>query len=129
MLNKFEVKMGFLQKSLQGLNKRNDLLASNIANLDTPGYKSKDLNFEQTMKRHLSTNKNGLTTVKQNNSMFSQFSIKDKVGLNEDITGNNVDVDKEMVALTENKMKHDLVVEAVRSNLKLYNIIVDSSRG
>lgn len=129
MFNNFELKMDFLGKSLQGLNKRNDLIASNIANISTPGYKAKDLDFERTMKKHLSTDRNGMTTLKPVNSKFSQFSVEDKIGLSEDITGNNVDVDKEMVALTENKMKHDLVVESVRANLKLYNIIIDSTRG
>jgi flagellar basal-body rod protein FlgB len=128
MLGDFELKIDFLSKSLKGLSKRNDLIASNIANIETPGYKAKDINFEQTMKRHLSTKKDGNVTVKSTNSVFSKFSINDKMGLTEDMTGNNVDIDKEMVALTENKMKYDLVVEAVKSNLKLYNIIVDSAR-
>lgn len=128
MFKNFGVKMDFLNKSLQGLQKRNDLIAGNIANINTPGYKAKGLDFEQTMKRHLTTNSKGASIIQPINSTFSKFTIKDKVGLQEDITGNNVDIDKEMVGLTENKMKYDLVVEAVRSNLKLYNIIIDSTR-
>ncbi|SRR6056297_2282865 len=128
MFDNFELKMDFLNKSLKGLSKRNDLIASNIANIETPGYKAKDLDFEKVMNRHLTTNENGSMTVQSTDSKFSQFSIIDKMGLSEDITGNNVDIDKEMVSLTENKMKYDLVVEAVKSNLKLYNIIVDSAR-
>jgi flagellar basal-body rod protein FlgB len=128
MLNNFDLRLNFLSKSAQGLNKRNDLIAGNIANIETPGYKAKDIDFEQTLRRHLTVDSSGTSAVRPLSSTFDHFTIRNKVGLTEDMSGNNVDIDKEMVAMTENKMKYDLVVEAIKAELKLMNIVIDSNK-
>ncbi len=128
MFTRLDLRVNFLTESLKGLSKRNDLIAGNIANIETPGYKAKDIDFESTLKRHLTENSNGVSEVQPLNSSFNKFTIRNKVGLHEDINGNNVDIDKEMVAMTENKMKYDLVIEALKAEFKLLSIVVESSK-
>jgi len=41
-----------IQKTLDFRTQRQDLLTSNIANKDTPGYKAEDMVFEKVLKRH-----------------------------------------------------------------------------
>jgi flagellar basal-body rod protein FlgB len=41
---------GILGESLNVLSDRQNIIASNVANANTPGYKAKELNFEQVMK-------------------------------------------------------------------------------
>ena len=40
----------FLSTAMAVANKRHNLIASNIANVDTPGYRAKDFDFEQVMR-------------------------------------------------------------------------------
>ncbi len=42
-----------MQRALELRSKRNALLASNIANVDTPGYKARDLDFRKLMKGYM----------------------------------------------------------------------------
>jgi flagellar basal-body rod protein FlgB len=44
---------GILEKAIELRTKRNSILAGNIANLDTPGYRSRDIDFEKIMAKYL----------------------------------------------------------------------------
>ncbi len=46
--------------------KRNAVISSNIANIDTPGYKSKDVPFERLMAKYLDGDQNGLPIERTN---------------------------------------------------------------
>ncbi len=129
MINGFYSRLDFFRKGLEGLSKRHEVIANNIANVDTPGYKAKDVNFEQVLTRHLKNNKVDNPDVKQIKDRFNLFSIYEKAGLLDNTEGNNIDADKEMIALSENKMEYDLMVEALRSQLELYKIVIDSTKG
>ena len=45
-----------LEKAISIAQQRNAVITSNISNLDTPGYKSKDINFKSELARALETN-------------------------------------------------------------------------
>ncbi|QOR35341.1 flagellar basal body rod protein FlgB [Clostridium sp. 'deep sea'] len=128
MFSNMYSRLDFFQKGLDGLQKRHETIANNIANHDTPGFKAKDVNFQQVLTRHLKNNKVSDPEVKTIKKQFNMFSIYNKKGLLENIDGNNVNVDKEMVALSDNKMQYDLMVEALRSQMKLFDIVIDSTK-
>lgn len=128
MLENIYTRINFLRKGLEGLAKRNELIAGNIANIETPGYKAKDINFEEVLARHIHTDTQGNTEIRELAQNSNLFSIYDRQGLPENIDGNNVDIDKEMVALTENKMKYDLVTEALKQELKMLDLVIDASK-
>ncbi|MDH1482870.1 flagellar basal body rod protein FlgB, partial [Enterobacter cloacae] len=46
-MNKLDDAFRFQQQALGLLSRRQDILASNIANADTPGYKARDIDFTQ----------------------------------------------------------------------------------
>lgn len=50
MINKLDDAFRFQQQALSLLTRRQDVLASNIANADTPGYLARDLDFSQQLK-------------------------------------------------------------------------------
>jgi len=56
-------------------NKKNEIIASNIANAATPNYKARDLDFNSEMSRHLKTG-NLTTTNEKHFSLMRQFLIK-----------------------------------------------------
>ena len=46
----FDSPFGIHEQALKVFTQRNEVLASNIANADTPGYKARDVNFQEMLK-------------------------------------------------------------------------------
>ena len=104
---------------------RESVLAQNIANVDTPGYKRKDLDFEsqlqQQLKHYKYTNldekvkKTDLSKLKANiYTDLSNYSYR--------LDGNNVDIDTENVELASNQIKYNGLINSMNqefTNLKL----------
>lgn len=88
---------------------RNEVIANNIANVDTPGYKRQDLNFEDELERALGNSKYvtmdaKVTALKEKElrprviNDYSNFSYRTDY--------NNVDIDTENVTLAANQIKY-----------------------
>ena len=54
MINTFKQQLEVFSKAIDIRNRRNEILASNIANASTPNYKARDVDFEVELKRSLS---------------------------------------------------------------------------
>lgn len=55
MLDKLENTFHFQQEALSIRNKRQEILAANIANADTPGFQARDIDFASELKKPLKT--------------------------------------------------------------------------
>ena len=92
------------------LSVRQKLVASNIANADTPGYHTKDINFQEEFQNAISgTN----PTVVETQGLYMKND------------GNNVNMDREMRLLSENDMRFSLASNLVRSELKSVRLALD----
>ena len=125
MINDINNNIDLLQKSLEGLWKRNEIISNNIANAESSGYRAKDLDFEQVLQQYI----NKKESVQPLDARELRFSILDRQGLSVKENGNNVNVETEMVSLTENNMKYDLATEALRNQLELLRIVIEKSEG
>jgi len=85
------------------LSARQKLVASNVANADTPGYRTKDVDFQFEFISLL----NGQTP-----QTIQVPDLKDKPD------GNNVDIDREARLLAENAMRFSIASTLARGNLK-----------
>lgn len=90
-----------VHKALDVAWKKNEAISNNIANVDTPGYKREDVNFEE----FLQSAKN--KTVQN----FKVRTVKDynTTSMRED--GNNVDIDKEMAELAKNQIMYNALAQ------------------
>ena len=97
---------------------RESVLAQNIANVDTPGYKRKDLDFEsqlqQQLKHYKYTNldekvkKTDLSKLKANiYTDLSNYSYR--------LDGNNVDIDTENVELASEQIKYEALTNSINA--------------
>jgi len=127
MINSTSETLSFYQKTLEGLWTRNELISNNIANSDTQGYLSKDINFEKVINEYLSASKADYKSEIDPENI--KYRIEHKRGLDVKSNGNNVDMDKEMVSLAENQMKYDLVSQALKFQLNLINTVLSESKG
>lgn len=116
MMENFYSRIDYLKKGLDGLWKRNEVISNNIANIDTHGYKAKDINFEQVFNNYEKKQKYFSKEIK--------YSIFEKPNLQEKSNGNNVDMDHEMANLSTNSMKFNLVAQEINFQLKLLETIM-----
>lgn len=86
---------------------RNDILANNIANADTPGYKRKDVQFE-TYLANLVAGTDSLDETVSNIDMneLNCTTYIDQANLSYRYDGNNVDMNTESVELAKNQLKY-----------------------
>jgi flagellar basal-body rod protein FlgB len=92
-----------LESYMDLLSSRQKLVASNIANADTPGYKTQDIDFQFEF----------MSLVKG-----ERPEAIDAPGLKEKPDGNNVNIDRETRLLSENQMRFNLAATLVRGQLK-----------
>jgi flagellar basal-body rod protein FlgB len=95
------------------LSARQKLVASNIANVDTPGYKAKDIDFQFEF---MSMIRGGAPNV------------VDSPGLVVKNDGNNVSLDREARLLAENALRFNLASSLMKTQLKLVNSAIQEGK-
>ncbi len=108
---------------------RNEIISNNIANVDTPGYKRQDLNFEDELERAL-----GHSRYKSMDKKVADLREKHlKARVVNDYSGfsyrtdyNNVDIDTENVILAANQIKYQGLMEGLTSEFKNLNAVTKS---
>ena len=103
---------------------RNDVITNNIANVDTPGYKRQDVDFEGELQRALGNSK--YTTMDDKVAALDTKDLTprtytDSANFSYRLDGNNVDIDTENVTLAANELKYNGIMTAMQtefSNLK-----------
>jgi len=123
-----------LSASLKFRQMRQELIASNIANAETPGYKAKKIDFEEALARALDTD--GELNMKVNNQKHYNIGgggfknlepeiIEDANGIISP-DGNTVDRDSEMSQMVENKVMYDANVQLLNKKLGLLKYAIGS---
>ena len=103
---------------------RNEAIANNIANVDTPYYKRQDVSFETELKKALGSNRfesmdekvSRIDTATQNPQPYTDYA-----GFSYRLDHNNVDIDQENVYLAENQLRYQGLMAGIQSefnNLK-----------
>ncbi|MCS7149356.1 MAG: flagellar basal body rod protein FlgB [Caldimicrobium sp.] len=116
--------------SLKLRTEKHKLISSNIANVDTPGYRRKDLPFERIMQSYLSNDK-ALKVTKPKHFSTRGRSIEDMLYIQPETLGtpNNVSLEEEMVSLTENQLLYETTLQALAKELeRLKEIITEGGR-
>ena len=114
-----------LDKAADAANTRNEVLANNIANVDTPNYKRKDVSFQNYLEQALIGAEALDTRVSDVNTHLSDFGgivYTDSSVLSYRLDGNNVDIDTENAILAKNEIKYNGIIDSINkdfSNLKL----------
>jgi len=120
-----------LEKGLQYASLKNKTIAQNIANVDTPNYKAKDVSFKQILQNEQSTiisaNKTDVRhydfEITQTNSSVTSF---DNFRYRND--GNGVDMDAEQAKLAENTIYYNALVDRINGKLNTLNTVIKGGR-
>jgi flagellar basal-body rod protein FlgB len=95
------------------LARRQEVVASNIANADTPGYKTRDVEMPGDF-----------------NSVFAQLTpiVAEAAGLTTRNDGNNVSIDRESRLLAENDIRFNLATQLLKGKIKGLRSAIDEGR-
>ncbi|QCI22199.1 flagellar basal body rod protein FlgB [Buchnera aphidicola] len=127
MFSKINEMFDFHQKLLNIYSKRQEILASNISNADTPGYKSVDINFNDEFRKIIKNdfNKENITLRKTspnhlngNNKNISSPKIISMMTDQEKPDGNTVNMDRERIEFLNNSLKYQSDLSFIKHEIK-----------
>ena len=115
-----------IKKGLDVSTIRGELIANNIANVNTEGYKRYYLDFSEAMKDasenlSLKTTKEGHI---QNSDSLKALNIQREEDTSSKSDGNNVDIDSEKVDQASNTMMFNALITRANGKLSLTNYII-----
>jgi len=138
----FEISKSFdiLEKSLHYRKIRQDMIASNIANADTPYYRPKDIRFEEALSAEIDK-KFGKPSKKLELAKTDPMHLEPKDIENEykpivffrdghlaRNDGNSVDIDVETTEMAKNNMAYNAAIRALRKDIEIFKAVIDSSK-
>jgi flagellar basal-body rod protein FlgB len=123
-----------LYSQLHFRGEKQKVISSNIANINTPKYKTKELTFEHHLQK--SSNDLVLKTTHSNHIAFdvdahpeNKPQIKEVQGLTEQNDGNNVNLDDQMSEMSKNNILFNAIQSSIKKDsLWLKEIINASSK-
>jgi flagellar basal-body rod protein FlgB len=110
-----------LRKALDGDAARQQAVAGNLANLDTPGYQPRRVEFQNQLRAALSEQEAG-SGEEDLERLQPQVTIQGGAALRRD--GNSVDVETEMVELSESGLHYQAVVRLLSRKLQMLRAVV-----
>ncbi len=127
--------ISILQSALDASSLRQQAISNNIANAETPGYKRKQVVFEDILKQHLSNQTNfvGNRTDSRHIVIGQSTGVPDaNITENSDTVmqnnGNNVDVEDEMTRMGKNSLWYYTLTQQINSEFQQLSIAVTGRR-
>lgn len=121
-INIFDKNLTLMEKSLSLRSQRNQIVASNIANRETPGFRAKDLVFEKALEKAFHSDRPGPLNVTDprhfdgsRREPLELVTGQEINSFNPDprMDGNTVNLDKEMAKLAENQLMYQATTRAI----------------
>ena len=106
---------------------RNDAIANNIANIDTPGYKRQDVSFESQLQAALGVARYETMDAKvynMNTAGLQPRIYTDAADHSYRLDGNNVDIDTENVYLAENQVKYNAILDCITRDFSMLRSVM-----
>ena len=104
---------GSLERYMDLLSMRQRLVASNIANIDTPGYKTKDIDFQFEFMSRIDD---------------APPRVLESKGLHVNNDGNNVNLDHQTRLLAENAMRFSVAASLLRSEVRMTRMAIEEGK-
>ncbi|MBL8334901.1 MAG: flagellar basal body rod protein FlgB [Rubrivivax sp.] len=126
MLNRLTQSLEFQTQALTLRADRQRLIASNIANADTPGYVARDFDFAQALRQALGTgggfrlreNAEAARTPGGGGTVGRQPRLNYSAAGQPNLDGNSVDMDRERASFVDNALKYESTLRFINSSVK-----------
>lgn len=114
--------MGFHHKAMQVRTERMEVIAGNLANANTPGYKARDIDFQRAMKSAQFAQGHTLVRTHENHlkgAMKSNDNIQYRIPNQPDTgDGNTVDVQTERNVFLDNGLRYEAGLDFLNGKVK-----------
>lgn len=119
-------------QGMQLRSERAEVLASNIANADTPGYKARGMDFQKAMQQATSQQQMGMSKTNS-----KHFDVRTELNNNVDFRipdqpdtgdGNTVDVQVERNLYLENSLEYQAGVQFLNGKIKALQKVISGGR-
>ena len=111
------------------------VIATNIANAETPGYSRKVFEFESELQQAVNATPGKLDITHSKHISFASSNFNDVMGKVQEIndtTGigdeNNVSVDMEMIALSENELLYETAARLLKKKFALLSYVIQEGK-
>ncbi len=133
MASKIDNALSFQQQALGLRAYRQQVLAGNIANADTPNYKSRDFNFSAALKEAVTGRNEGSLSVSKTHSGHLSRGVQSgpaqlmyRTPLQASVDGNTVEMDVERAQFSENAIQYEAGVTFITHQLKMLMSAIQS---
>ena len=119
--------INLLTKAADASWKRETVISNNIANVDTPGYKRKDLNFQGVLTEELGRCKHESLDSKVSDVDLSRLDPQiyvDSANYSYRMDGNNVDIDTENVELASEQIRYEGLTNCINSEFERMKAVI-----
>lgn len=107
------------ERAMDVMSRRQQLLASNVGNLDTPGYKTIDVNFNEALRSAVEEESSpSEASTHRGAADLPDFDPREVEGLAFRPDGNNVSLDREMAEMAATRHRYEVAAMVVRSRLR-----------
>ncbi len=134
-LDPFDSNIKLLTKVLDLRSANQKIIATNIANAETPGYAKKVFEFEQELQQAIHAQPGTLATTHCRHIPLAPANIhsvtgkvreiKDKTGIGDE---NGVSVDMEMIALSENELLYETAAQLLKKKFTMLSYVVQEGK-
>ena len=114
-----------LEKMLDVSSVKHKVIANNIANVNTPGYKKMDVSFADQLEKAVNESSMNKFDTLQPKIVISKEDSSETVRND----GNNVDMDKEVSSLVKNTLSYNIYTQLLSKKFEDIKSAIESSRG
>ncbi|MCX7614257.1 MAG: flagellar basal body rod protein FlgB [Clostridiales bacterium] len=114
------------QKSLDSLWMKQKVISNNIANMNTPGYKSKTVEFENLLKKAIASSSNESELAENLSSIEPRVEQNNFTSGRED--GNNVDIDSESIELVRTQIQYEYMTSMIANEISRMKYAINGGR-
>jgi len=106
--------LGTLESYLQLTGSRERAISANMANVDTPGYQTRDIDFRSELNRAVT--QASIMSEDGNPGLVLTPVLREVRGLMERPDGNNVSLDREGLMLSETQLQYQIGIQLIKNH-------------
>ncbi|PHV71736.1 flagellar basal body rod protein FlgB [Sporanaerobium hydrogeniformans] len=111
-----------MNRALDATVLKHTVISNNISNVDTPGYKRQDVEFERLLAQEI--NKKGINNL--NETELKPRVYEDKSGYSYRLDGSNVDIDTEMAEEAKVVARYNVLTVRAAAQLNRFKTILQT---
>lgn len=113
-----------LENAINYANTKQKVISQNIANVDTPNYKAKEVTFKDTLNQTMEAKLTNTRHIPFSASSSSSSKVVTRTDVAYNSNGNSVDMDKEMTDLATNQIYYNALIERISGKFNSLQTVI-----